>query len=81
MKDGANQEIKVGTFCIYTGQNTATMSLGFIVGVTGTGVQMKERWSSKPTRKTSLRVIQVPDEVAKSFDSHFLEEMRKEFPI
>jgi len=78
MKDGANQEIEEGKFVIYTGQKTATMSLGFIVGLTGTGVKMIGRlsWNNKPTRKTFSRVIQVSDELAKSMNESFFNKMR-----
>jgi hypothetical protein len=82
MKDGAKQEIEVGSFCIYTGQKTATLSLGCIVGVTRTGVQMMEAYyyKDKPTKKTALRVIQVPDAVAESMNEGFVKKMRKQFP-
>jgi hypothetical protein len=80
MKDGANQEIKVGTFCIFTEQNTATMSLGFIIGFTANGVQIRGNYTL-PTRKTSLRVIQVSDELAESMDKNFFNKNREEFPV
>lgn len=77
MTDGANQEIEEGRFVIYTHQKTATLSLGFIVGRTATGVKMMEAsWGDKPTNKTGLRVVQVSDEVAKSMNSNFFQKMR-----
>lgn len=79
MKDGANQEIEEGRFVIYTHQKTATMSLGFIVGRTATGVKMMEQYSynDKPTNKTGLRVVMVSDEVAESMGKSFFKKMKK----
>ena len=78
MRDGANQKIEEGRFVIYTHQKTATLSLGFIVGRTKTGVKIMETYSynGKPTNKTSLRVVMVSDDVAESMNYSFVKKMK-----
>jgi len=78
MQDGAKQEIEEGKFVIYTGQKTAQMDLGFIVGLSNTKVKVKEiwEWRDRPMNKTPERVIIVGDDIAESMDKEFFDEMR-----
>ena len=79
MQDGAQQEIEMGRFVIYTHQKTATMSLGCIVGGSETRVKIEETYSynGQPTNKTPERVIMVSDDVAKSKNLSFYNKMIK----
>lgn len=78
MKDGANQKVEVGNFCVYTDAGTSTLNLGFVIGFTKQRVTIEENRGWRGTSyKTAKRIIQVPVDVAESMSPKFTEKMKR----